>query len=98
MCYNCVMEYSLVFKKEAIKSLKKIPLGIRKQILDKLSLIAEDPSVDATKKHGLDIVKLDGFKELYRLRQGEYRVVYSKQDDKLTIVVIKAKSRGEVYK
>ena len=45
----------------------------------------------------LDVDKLKG--ELgYRLRVGQYRIIYSRYDDKLIIEVIRIRPRGDIYK
>lgn len=43
-------------------------------------------------------IKLSGAEDLYRVRQGPYRIVYSIEDDRLVVVVIRIADRKEVYR
>jgi mRNA interferase RelE/StbE len=63
-----------------------------KLIREKLEMIAADPYADHP-----NAKKLQG-REGYRLRVGEWRVIYKIQRDQLMIMVLKVASRGEVYK
>ena len=45
-----------------------------------------------------DIIKMSGKYNLFRLRVGSYRIVYSIEEDKLIIRVIEAGNRGDIYK
>ena len=49
------------------------------------------------KAEGLNIVQMTPV-DAYRLRVGDYRVIYEIHDDELILVVIKVGSRGDVYK
>jgi mRNA interferase RelE/StbE len=61
-------------------------------IREKLETIAADPYADHQ-----NAKKLQG-REGYRLRVGDWRVVYQIQNEQLIIVVLKIASRGEIYK
>jgi len=45
-----------------------------------------------------DVKKLKGMNEVYRLRVGDFRVIFEKNDNKLIIVVIDIGNRGQIYK
>jgi len=47
---------------------------------------------------GLDIKKLKGYESLYRLRSGDYRIIYEKIDNILVIVFFDVKHRKDVYR
>jgi mRNA interferase RelE/StbE len=76
---------------DAQKDLRKIPVIDQKKILAKINLLVSSPKF-------LDIKKLTGFKNYYRLRAGDYRVVFIKINEIFTIKIIKIKHRKEVYK
>lgn len=74
-----------------MKALKKLPYQQRCQIDDKLRRLAENP-----RRKDLDIKKMRGH-DLYRLRSGDYRVIYQKRDAELLILVVTVGHRREVY-
>lgn len=82
--------YKIFFKRSVEKDLKAIPKKDLKRILDRIAMLAADPRPPGTEK-------LTG-QERYRIRQGLYRIVYSIQDDELTIWVVKVGHRKDVYR
>jgi mRNA interferase RelE/StbE len=84
--------YKIVFKKEAAKSLSKLPRNVAKTIRQKLEAIAANPYAENS-----NAKKLQG-REGYRLRVGDWRVLYEIQNDQLVILVLKVAPRGEVYR
>ena len=83
-------EYEILFKKSVQKDFNAIPKKDLKKILGRIELLAEDP-----RPQGYE--KLTG-RQRYRLRQGRYRILYSIQDDELTIWVVKVGHRKDVYR
>ena len=84
--------YTIAYTKEATKSLQRMSRNTAQLIREKLEAIAADPYANhpnAKKLHG---------REGYRLRVGDWRVVYKIQNDQLIIVVLKIAARGEIYK
>ena len=69
-----------------------MPRNTAKLIREKLEMIAADPYTDHP-----NAKKLQG-REGYRLRVGDWRVIYTIQNEQLMIIVLKVASRGEVYK
>lgn len=69
-----------------------MPRNIAQLIREKLEMIAVDPYADHA-----NAKKLQG-REGYRLRVGDWRVIYKMQNEQLIIVVLKIASRGEIYK
>lgn len=82
--------YKLFFKKSVHKDFGSIPKKDLKRILSRIESLSEDPRPKGCEK-------LTG-QEKYRLRQGRYRIVYSIQDDKLTIWVVKVAHRKHIYR
>lgn len=82
--------YKITFKKSVSKDLRKIPKKDVLRILKAIKALADDPRPPQSKK-------LSG-QEKYRLRQGNYRVLYSIEDEKLIIQVVKVGNRRDVYK
>ena len=83
-------EYEVLFKESVYKDLKKIPKADLRKILSRIKKLSDNPRPAGCEK-------LTG-QERYRLRQGRYRIVYSIQDDKLTIWVVKVGHRKDIYR
>jgi mRNA interferase RelE/StbE len=82
--------YKLFFKKSVQKDFDAIPKNDLKRILNRIKALAENPRPQGC-------AKLTG-QERYRLRQGRYRIVYSIQDDELTVWVVKVAHRKDIYR
>lgn len=82
--------YKLFFKRSVQKDLSAIPKKDLKRILRRIEALAEDPRPEGCEK-------LTGH-ERYRLRQGRYRILYSIQDDELTVWVVKVGHRKDIYR
>jgi mRNA interferase RelE/StbE len=82
--------YEIFFKESVWKDLRKVPKSDLKRILSKIEKLGHDP-------RPVGCEKLTG-EALYRLRQGRYRIVYSIQDNELTVWDIKVGHRKEVYR
>lgn len=86
------MGYQVVIKKQAKKKLLGLPTNLRHRIAEKIHWLGLDPD-DAK----LDIKKLVGSHQ-YRLRVGDWRIIYER-DDHIKIISIEAiKPRGDAYK
>ena len=82
--------YKIVFKKSVAKDLKKIPKKDVSKILKVIRSLATNPRPPQVKK-------LSG-QERYRMRQGNYRILYSIEDAQLVITVVKVGDRRDVYR
>lgn len=86
------MKYEVQISESAEKSLEKVPKKDRSRIIEKIDTLVEDPMPQGS-------IKLHGHKEsLYRIRSGNYRVVYSIKKDVLIILVVDIEHRREVYR
>lgn len=83
------MSYQILMLPAAVRAIKKLPPEAKRRIQAAVELLAENPRPPAAKK-------LTGRPE-WRVRTGDYRVLYRIQDDILTVVVIHAGHRREVY-
>lgn len=82
--------YKIVFRKSVSKDLKSIPKKDVKRILETIQSLATNPRPPQSKK-------LSG-QERYRMRQGNYRILYSIEDDKLIITVVRVGHRRDIYR
>jgi mRNA interferase RelE/StbE len=85
-----VASYKVLIKRSAAKELEGLPLKVRRKIaseVDALGTMPRPPGVD----------KLSG-QDKYRIRQGDYRVLYSIEDAAQTVTVVKVGHRRDVYR
>jgi mRNA interferase RelE/StbE len=85
------MTYRVELKPSVVESLAKIPLSDRKKIARKIDSLIENP-----RPRG--VVKLAGEESLYRIRSGDYRIIYQIQDEQLLVLVVRVGQRGDVYR
>ena len=86
--------YSIVYEKSAIKDLVGVEKPFRLLIKEKIEILAKDPD---RLKNRIKALKGKEYKGLYRLRVGDYRVVYQRKDDVLIILIVRIGHRKEVY-
>jgi mRNA interferase RelE/StbE len=72
------------------KELNSIPKTDLQRVINRIDLLKEDPRLPVCEK-------LCG-QDLYRVRQGNYRIVYSNQDDVFTVWIVKICHRRNVYR
>ena len=82
--------YRLLIKPSAAKELEALPPKDRKRVAPKLQRLASEPRPPGTEK-------LSG-QEKYRLRQGDYRLLYSVDDDGAAVAIVKIGHRRDVYR
>lgn len=82
-------QFELVILPTVLKDLKKIPKKDVKKILLKIESLVDDVRPEGS-------IKLSG-DEKYRIRQGNYRILYRIEDEKLIITVVKVGHRKDVY-
>ena len=82
--------YSVRIVKSAIKELSKLPTKEALRITKKIDKLKDDPRPSGC-------VKLSGKKDEYRIRVGNYRVLYVIEDAILLVEVIKVGDRKDVY-
>ena len=81
------MKYGLRFQSRALKDLRQLDKQLSKRIVDRIEIMAEDLRGD--------VKKLTDHSPQYRLRIGDYRVLFDIEDE--TIVIQRIRNRREVY-
>jgi mRNA interferase RelE/StbE len=84
------MTYQLEYLPAATKSIEKLPPRMQGRLLTRLAALADNPRPPGS-------VKLAG-QDAYRIRVGDYRIIYKIQDHVLLVVVIDVGHRREVYR
>jgi mRNA interferase RelE/StbE len=82
--------YSLRLKNSAEKELAKLPVRVILAIQNDVQVLLNNPFPSGYKK-------LKGFKNLYRIRSGDYRIIYTLHQQVLTIEIVKIAHRKEAY-
>lgn len=98
--------YSLQFKKSVAKDLRGLAKKDVQRILKRIDSLAEEPRPNrnrsersaASRKQLLEEPLPLVDREIYRIRQGRYRILYEIRDDVLIVLVIKVGSRDAVYR
>lgn len=83
--------YRLEVKKSARKSLLALPRAVVQAISQIIDSLADNP-------YPADCKKLSGTDHTYRVRSGDYRVIYTVDNDILIIEVVKIGHRKDIYR
>jgi mRNA interferase RelE/StbE len=82
--------YRVLVKRSAAKEIEALPKKDRVRVVRRIGALADDPRPPGCEKLSA--------RERYRVRQGAYRIVYSIDDDVLTVWVVKVGHRSDVYR
>lgn len=82
------MKYHIILKKPAKKFIDRLPKDEKQRVVDAIEKLPD----------GEDIKPMKGHRDLLRLRVGEYRIIYSVDNGELTVYVMGAGNRGQIYK
>lgn len=79
--------HKIIIKKKAKKFIDKLPMPTKKRIIEAINLLP----------YGSDIKQMKGHDDLFRLRVGDYRIIYTVDNGELIVYVIGAGNRGQIY-
>lgn len=82
--------YRIELRTSAARSLSRLPKQTQQRIAVAIDALAQEPRPNGCKK-------LKGHAETWRVRVGDYRVLYTVQDDVLCVEVIRIAQRKDVY-
>ncbi|MBF0424073.1 MAG: type II toxin-antitoxin system RelE/ParE family toxin [Magnetococcales bacterium] len=85
------MTYSVAWDDRARWKLRNLDPTIRKRIIKKAISLESNPRPQGAKK-------LSGMADTWRIREGDYRILYTIEDNQLIVLVIKIGHRREVYR
>lgn len=86
------MNYQVIIRREADRALRRLSRTEKARIAEKIAMLRHNPDDPR-----LDIKRLAG-QPLYRLRVGNWRVIFDRQDGVRIIAIEKIKPRGDAYK
>lgn len=82
--------YSLDIKKSAAKELDRLPPADCARVVDRIRALASDP-----RPHGSEKLTAD---DKYRLRQGNYRILYEIDDQARRVTIVRIADRKQAYR
>ena len=85
------MAYSILLAPPAERQLRALPAAIQKRLVKRLKALQVNPRPQGVKK-------LAGEGDLYRIREGDYRILYTIRDRELIVLVVKIGDRKEIYR
>lgn len=83
--------YTVILERRVEKALRRLPRDVLMRVDRALLDLADDPRPAGCKK-------LKGYENLYRLRVGDWRLIYAVEEDQLVVLVIEIAPRGEAYR
>jgi len=84
-------KYTINFKSSAAKEFRKLPIQAKKPIRNTIDQLSYFPRPSG-------IVKLQGDDNLYRIRVGNYRIIYAIDDVLKLVIITRVKHRKDVYR
>jgi mRNA interferase RelE/StbE len=85
------MSYRVVLRRSAARELEDLTQPIRRRVTRAIGTLAADPRPTGSKL-------LTGPERIWRLRVGDYRILYRINDDMVEVLVIRVRHRGEAYR
>jgi mRNA interferase RelE/StbE len=87
------VKYAFRWRERAVRQLRAIPQPAALTILRALATLGDEP-----RRQDANIKKLVGYDDRYRLRVGDYRVIYDVIDNQLVILIVGVGHRREIYR
>jgi mRNA interferase RelE/StbE len=82
--------YQVVFAQSARKELQRLPREVAQRILARINQLRTNPRPAGS-------IKLTGSKDLWRVRSGDYRVIYRADDGALLVEIMVVRHRRDAY-
>ena len=84
------MSYKVIIPKPVQKQLSDLPKNQRDRLIADIRFLAEVPRPSGVKK-------LKGYENIYRIRVGDYRVIYEVKDQEMLVLIISSVHRRDAY-
>jgi mRNA interferase RelE/StbE len=82
--------YSVLIARSAEREIERLPTPVRRLVVRRIQALATEPRPNGSQK-------LAG-EDKYRVRQGDYRIVYTIEDAIVTVTVVRVAHRSDVYR
>jgi mRNA interferase RelE/StbE len=83
--------YALLIKRSAERDLRRLPRALLERVNERILSLRDDP-----RPHG--VLKLAGALEGWRIRVGDYRILYQIDDEAQTVTIVRVRHRREAYR
>lgn len=83
--------YRVEFKPSAARALRKLEADSQRRVIARVEMLAENPRPPG-------VEKLEGMRDLYRIRVSDYRIIYRVADKVLLVLVVRVGHRRDVYR
>ena len=84
-------DYAMTFARSARRELETLDASVVRRVIPKVEGLAQDPKPSGSRK-------LQGAQNLWRIRIGDYRVIYSVDDRQRVVDIVRIRHRREVYR
>ena len=84
------MTYTVILSPDARRQFLKLPRALQERLQPRIDALADNPRPPGVKK-------LKGYRDYWRIRVGDYRIIYTIQDDRLIVTVLRIGNRRDVY-
>lgn len=85
------MGYSITFARAAERQFRNLTANVQARLQPRIDALADDP-----RPRGVE--RLAGSESLYRIRVGDYRVIYAIDEEKLIVLVVRLGHRRDIYR
>lgn len=85
------MSYTIIVPKPVQKQLDELPNIVRNRVIERIALLAEEPLLPGA-------IKLQGYENNYRIRIGDYRVIYEINNEESIVLLLRCKHRKDSYR
>jgi mRNA interferase RelE/StbE len=86
-----VAEYTITFARSARKELERLSATVISRVFPRIEALAQNPRPPSCRK-------IQGYENLWRIRVGDYRVIYQVFDDELVVDIVTVRHRDQAYR
>jgi mRNA interferase RelE/StbE len=86
-----VAEYTITFARSARKELERLSATVISRVFPRIEALAQNPRPPSCRK-------IQGYENLWRIRVGDYRVIYQVFDDELVVDIVTVRHRDHAYR
>ncbi len=90
--------YSVEITNRADKEFKKLGSQAQQRVLEAMKALARDPIPDNAKQLSGNPMPAEDAEVFYRLRVGDYRVIYTIEEKRLVVLVVRVRHRRDAYR